>query len=212
VDTQNNDRSKASMTEMERLLAACSVWVDGKQGLDEQAALVLADWLEERGRNRDAEDIREVAVCDLWEGVLVDVLTTQGEGPADDDISPAGGWAYASTGSVIGPSARFHLVQARRGEGESVARFSLCLEPHSWKPGVTCTLELRGYHFTLRESQLVWHGEGQHGDLSSSTSWLLPRLRAVEHLFPELKLHAIRYICGYTADRLIATMAQDAKK
>jgi hypothetical protein len=193
---------------MERLLAACSVWSGGKQGFDAQAASVLADWLQADGQGDCAEGVRQACFADFWSGVMVDALAVRGDRiPGGQLASLTGDWAVTPAGAV------FTLVRRLKCSPLSV-ELEAWLRP---APDSLDTVELRleqapllAAHETGR--RCVWC---QHGDMPgrvAGPSWLLPRLRAVEHLFGALKFAAVCHLLRYTPTRLVAALALDACK
>jgi hypothetical protein len=191
------------MTELERLLAACSVWVNGAQGFDAQAAAGLADWLEANNQGDCAEGVRQVCHRDFWCGVQIDVLATKGDkhdgGP---EASPTGDWNITPTGAVL------TLVYRLRSSPLGM-ELEAHLRPCPDSPDI---VEIRLEQAPLlaaheRTRRCVWC---HHGDLAGhkvGPSWLLPRLRAVEDHFPALKFAAICNLLRYTPMRLVAVMA-----
>lgn len=195
------------MNELERLLAACSTWGDGRQGLDGQAAGVLADWLEENGRGHEAALVRRVASFDPWAGVDVARLEREGDHRHGDDDNPRGWWLGG-----------YWSFQALFGDMTTLAyglEMGLIFDENDM-PDVPQYLRVGAIVFGPGpfgpELPQAWEVHGPPIDAHEGVrSPFLAVLRAAEPYLPALKLAVIRHICSYTADRLIAAMAQDAK-
>jgi hypothetical protein len=119
------------MTEMERLLAACSVWEDGEEGFDEVAADGLARYLQdEANMQRQARCVRHLtsaAITDGWEthysvdGCSVLVLLD------DEDIFPSGVLQLEYV-NENGFRQSITLVETSE-RGPVAAGFHVCLSP-----------------------------------------------------------------------------------
>jgi len=171
--TQAANTRGGPMTDLEHLLIACATWEDGRQGFDAEAASVLADWLEENGRQTEARCVRQITAADLEKG-----------------------WKNQHFGN---PATRLCGGRGRAGlwlEFSSRDTFYRLFLTEGDRKGAGFWAQIEGY-----ADDDAW--------LELEADQARPILVAAlaEHA-PAIRLAAVRHVCGYAADRLLARVAE----